>query len=274
MGKVCGIYQIKTPSGKKYIGKSVDINQRWQKHKYIAKTNSEDKSAIHLALQKYGVENCEFLVLEECEAHELGIKENIYINKENTLYPNGYNLVNTIDEYKKISDVTRKNLSDSHKGKKLSEDVKNTFIEAGKNWRKNNPDWIHPNKGIKLNESFETKIKKSIWQKGVPKSRESIEKMALSKKEMYWYTNPENTYSRQYKINNVPDGWTRGRLTKHTEQFKKKILCVETGEIFNSLKEAKSKYPKEVSSYILSSKYKETIKREHTFKFIGEENAK
>lgn len=41
---------------------------------------------------KYGIENFNFEILEECSKNELNDKERYYIQKYNTLAPNGYNL--------------------------------------------------------------------------------------------------------------------------------------------------------------------------------------
>ena len=57
-----GIYLIRNKiNNKVYIGQSIDIEGRWKDHKV-----RKDESAIHLAIQKYGVENFEFEVLQEC----------------------------------------------------------------------------------------------------------------------------------------------------------------------------------------------------------------
>ena len=82
-----GIYKITNKiNGKAYIGQSINIEQRWHAHKY-----TPCSSLIHLAIQKYGINNFIFEVIEECDVKLLNEKEIYYIQYYNTLTPNGYN---------------------------------------------------------------------------------------------------------------------------------------------------------------------------------------
>ena len=72
----CGIYKIENLiNGKVYIGKSIEIEKRWQKH-----LNAKDNFLIHKALRKYGKENFSFTILEECSLFDLDAKEKFWIN--------------------------------------------------------------------------------------------------------------------------------------------------------------------------------------------------
>ena len=57
----------------------------WNKHKALY-----DNCAIHKALQKYGIENFDFSILELCSENELDDKEIYWINYYNS-YKDGYN---------------------------------------------------------------------------------------------------------------------------------------------------------------------------------------
>ena len=82
----CGIYKIHCKiTNKDYIGQSNNIYHRWQQH--LAKY---DNCAIHNAIIKYGRENFEFSILEECFENELNEREEYWINYYNS-YSNGYN---------------------------------------------------------------------------------------------------------------------------------------------------------------------------------------
>ena len=86
---ITGIYKIKNNiNQKEYVGKSIDIEGRWKSHISLAENGS--RYPIHCALRKYGIENFEFSILEECEISELNDKEMEWISKLNT-YKNGYN---------------------------------------------------------------------------------------------------------------------------------------------------------------------------------------
>lgn len=82
-----GIYKIENLiNGKIYIGQSIDIERRWKEH------CSKNKSLIGRAITKFGQENFSFEILEECEKNSLNKKEIFYIQKFNSLVPNGYNV--------------------------------------------------------------------------------------------------------------------------------------------------------------------------------------
>lgn len=84
-----GIYKIENLINHKiYIGQSIEIEKRWQKH-----LNTKDNFVIHKALQKYGKENFSFQIIEECDLLDLDNKEQYWINYYNSLIPNGYNMI-------------------------------------------------------------------------------------------------------------------------------------------------------------------------------------
>lgn len=88
-----GIYIIKNKiNGKVYIGQSVDIGRRWTRHKMgcTSPTYHEYDYPLYRAFRKYGIDNFEFVVLEECSKDLLNEKEKYYIEKYDALH-NGYN---------------------------------------------------------------------------------------------------------------------------------------------------------------------------------------
>ena len=90
-----GIYKFTNRvTGKSYIGKSADIQRRYNNHKSRnnPNTNTFENSYFHREMAKYGFEAYDFEVLEECEPDELNEKEIFYIKKFKTLYPDGYNI--------------------------------------------------------------------------------------------------------------------------------------------------------------------------------------
>ena len=85
----CGIYKIENIlNGKIYIGQSIEIERRWQKH-----LNANDDFLIHKAIRKYGKENFKFSIIEECDISLLNEKECYWINFYNSIIPNGYNMI-------------------------------------------------------------------------------------------------------------------------------------------------------------------------------------
>lgn len=70
-----GIYKITNPDGKVYIGKSKNIQKRFEQHK-LRPVNKFLKESI----LTFGVENHIFEVIEECDVNSLTEKERFYIN--------------------------------------------------------------------------------------------------------------------------------------------------------------------------------------------------
>lgn len=85
----CGIYKIENIINKKiYIGQSIEIEKRWKKH-----LSTKDNFLIHKAIQKYGKNNFNFSILEECDINSLDERECYWINYYNSIVPNGYNMI-------------------------------------------------------------------------------------------------------------------------------------------------------------------------------------
>ena len=104
----CGIYCITNNiNGKKYVGQSVCIEERFQQHIY-SKSNSE----IHKAIEEYGVSNFRFEVLIACSKKELDEQEVKFIRLLGT-YEDGYNqtrggqhsVYNIEYDYRKFSEL-------------------------------------------------------------------------------------------------------------------------------------------------------------------------
>ena len=66
--KICGIYQIvNIVNNKKYIGQSINIRDRFIRHKYQLNKNIHDNKKLQNAWNKYGKEFFKFEVLIECD---------------------------------------------------------------------------------------------------------------------------------------------------------------------------------------------------------------
>ena len=97
-----GIYKIiNKVNNKIYIGQSCDCHRRWMEHlrsgqpdKYAIKSQRDLNAPIHLAMQKYGIENFEIKILEICEREKLNEKEKDWIK---FYKQQGYSLYNITD---------------------------------------------------------------------------------------------------------------------------------------------------------------------------------
>lgn len=86
-----GIYKYQNKlNGKVYVGQSLDIARRYEQHIYDANNQPERGTGVDLAIRKYGIENFDFLVLEECSVDLLDERERYWISFYNS-YNNGYN---------------------------------------------------------------------------------------------------------------------------------------------------------------------------------------
>lgn len=71
-----GIYKITSPSGKIYIGQSINIERRFGEYKRLQERTAGRK--IMNSLKKYGPENHIFEVVEECEIDVLHSREHYW----------------------------------------------------------------------------------------------------------------------------------------------------------------------------------------------------
>ena len=92
---ICGIYCIfNKVNHKRYIGQSVNIKARWSKHKKSLsnKTYSGDNKHLTSAWHKYGAENFDFFIVEQCLKSELNMLESFWVDYYDTTNPDkGYN---------------------------------------------------------------------------------------------------------------------------------------------------------------------------------------
>lgn len=91
-----GIYKITNlVNGKSYIGQSINIDKKIKEHFWKAQNENDVSynSVLHLAIRKYGKENFQCEVIEECDVDIIDEKERNYIKEYNTVVPNGYNIL-------------------------------------------------------------------------------------------------------------------------------------------------------------------------------------
>lgn len=78
-----GIYGIQNKiNGKIYIGKTgMNFGDRWDSHRALLRSGKHFNQYLQRAWAKYGEENFEFIVIEDCLAEELDNKERYYIEQ-------------------------------------------------------------------------------------------------------------------------------------------------------------------------------------------------
>lgn len=88
-----GIYKITNLINQKsYIGKSKNIEERWQSHLRPSSWKAQPNKPLYRAFKKYGIQNFSFIILEELSEYEKNSneREKYWIQYFNT-YENGYN---------------------------------------------------------------------------------------------------------------------------------------------------------------------------------------
>lgn len=162
MSRICGIYKITSPTGKVYVGQSVDIHRRIMQHK---KMYNKDCPALYRSMKKHGVENHIFEIIEQCQITELNDRERFWQTKYCVLGKNGLNckLTNTHDKSGVQSEKTKMKISMAQRG-----ELNHRYGKKGNSTM------------MGRKHTLESRIKMSKIHKGVSKSQTMKEK--LSKK--------------------------------------------------------------------------------------------
>ena len=159
MTKICGIYKITSPSERVYIGQSVLISKRWNDYKQL---NSKTKNQIKLwrSLNKHGVENHIFEIVEECSEEDLNCRERYWQDFYDVLNGGLNCVLQECGELRRVySDETLEKRRLNFKPRKISEtEIENTRLRMIGNTY---------NTGRVRAQSEKDSISKTIKAKGV-----------------------------------------------------------------------------------------------------------
>ena len=82
-----GVYRISNiVNNKSYIGSSKDIVDRWYQHKTSLLHKKHHSIKLQRAVNKYGIDNFKYEIIEECNMEMLILREQYYIDFFNS-YP-------------------------------------------------------------------------------------------------------------------------------------------------------------------------------------------
>jgi group I intron endonuclease len=127
-----GIYKIISPTGKIYIGQSVNIENRWKSYKRL---NCKGQIKLYNSLKKYGSDNHIFEVIEICSLKFLNMKETYWKKYVLEKLNKNWDRVLFCELYDKggpKSELTKKKISESSLGKKKSQQHKDNIRKARK----------------------------------------------------------------------------------------------------------------------------------------------
>lgn len=195
-------------NGKIYVGQTSykNINQRWRYGEGYKKSVK-----FYSAIKKYGWENFEHIILEECDTLEqANEREKFYIEKFKSNIKNyGYNLTSGGSEKRIITEETRKRMSESKKGNKnpmknhiFSEEHKKRLSNSLKG-RKKSKEWVEKimrNNNHKTmlgkKHTLESKIKMSEKQKGNSKGSKKTFVLFLNDNHIEVFNKREEIYKK------------------------------------------------------------------------------
>jgi len=156
---------------KQYVGQAVIKLKRWKDHKSALSVGKHNNRYLQAAYNKYGKDAFIYTVLEILPTTlSLDEREQYWIDKLNTVAPNGYNLNPTAGSARgfKHSEETKLKWSEQRKGKKRSEEARLALKEG---WKKRKPVSDQAKENMRLahlghKQSDETKAKRKLLMSG------------------------------------------------------------------------------------------------------------
>lgn len=236
-----GIYKITSPSGKNYIGQSINIEKRFKQYFFL---NCKQQYKIYNSLKKYGVENHIFQVIEECNIELLNERERYWQDFYNVI-KNGLNLklTKTTDKNGFFSSEIKNKISLANKGKTRTEEQIKKMSELSKGR-------TPYNKGLKMSEEQKNKLSKiHSGKKRKPLTLETKNKISFSQK-----NKPRKKHTDESK--NKISLALKGRNGNPTRSLL--LIDLDTGVFYDSIREYCNLYNlKHPTIYnILKGKYK------------------
>lgn len=161
--KVCGIYKITSPTGRVYIGQSVNIHKRWADYRCLH--NCSEQRRLYNSFKKHGVLSHNFEIIEVCTTDIINDREKYYVELLDCV-KHGLNIkaggFGKIHNAETIEKLRQKNI-----GKKMSAKSRAKMSAS----KKGHTPWNKGKTGIFSNEAIESNRQKHIglpsWNKGL-----------------------------------------------------------------------------------------------------------
>lgn len=252
-----GIYKIENLlNGKIYIGQSIQIEKRFEQHKKTAYARKDRNynNLIYKAIRKYGLENFAFEIIEEVpDNQDLDEREIYWISYYNS-YKNGYNMTpgggclrgedspNTKANRDTVIQV--RTLYNAHiKKSEIYDLVKDKLTQSQFEhiWRFETWKDVMPEVNTKENKEFYFHQRGGQRQGGNDARKLSQEEIDYiiylrDKEKLTWKEIAEKTGRCQATCHKY---YKNPQVIKKAHASKR-VKCIETGEIFDSIQEAAS----------------------------------
>lgn len=258
-----GIYKITNIiNGKCYIGQSVNLKSRIKSHKSMLKHNNEDNPLLRKATKKYGYEKFEIEIIKYCKEEELDLYEQYYIDYyKSHKRENGYNIELGGSTHKHLSKEQIEKMKRNKKGKLIGKD--NPFY--GKHHTKETKERLSKiKKGNKncVGRILSDETKQKIGEANKLQNAKAVECYNRNGDYIMEYRSISEACKTlnykssaaisqccigkrytacnfQWKFKNDDKIITKLVIKrKNGGKPKKRILCVETNEIYESISEA------------------------------------
>ena len=234
MGKQGVIYKIENlANGKVYIGQTIQsFNRRKRTHENELRNNKHKNLKLQNAWKKYGSESFKFNIIEVCEESMLDQKEIYYIQQYDS-FKRGYNMTvggkqvmqcrnHSIETRVKIGEIQKKNWMDT--------EYKKLMMNRPVYYRNQSP---RATKIICINDQkvFSSMIEAGEYY-GI--GLKKVSSVCTGKNE---YAGLEET-GRKLQFAYYEEGKVYTLKNINHVNEKKKVKCLTTGEVFNSIREA------------------------------------
>lgn len=240
------VYKItNTINDKVYIGQTVNsLKKRWMGHRVDCKRN-KNNHPMYNAMRKHGVENFTIEEISGANSHtELNYQEWLLIHKNNTLWPNGYNMK-----------------EGGGSGGKHSQETKKKQSEYWVRYYKNKKREGNPVINIKTGELFVscTAAAKSVGIGGSCLSAKLIGK--IGNETNLRYVGMEDVCKKP-----IPKNEKKGQS--------KQVVNIKTGNVYKSAKKVIDLKLVSVKHSAFKSKLNGTIGNDTDFRYLNPKNDK
>lgn len=274
MEKICGIYKITNKINNKcYIGQSKDIIKRWKTEYKWHKLNRHLQSAFN----KYGLENFDFEILEECSPNLLNEREQFWITIYNSFDRNfGYNKTlggaGTLGRTFAMTEETKNKIRIANTGRKFTSEQ----LEEFRNIIRDNQIVIYCYETNKYytsigNAARELKICKDSIRHVITqqnnqalnyrfcKITDNINEFITNCQQIDNYLKENSLTLKQY-------------YCKLNKSNKKEVKCIETGIIYESIMDASNKTGINDNSISKCCNNKQISANNYHFEFVNPDN--